>query len=279
MLDADTARLFKVLRSGNYPQKLEALIERKKDIETKYQICPVCKNVGKPVIRLSNGREAKFMYHYSSKDGKYYCSIEHVDKRMERKSRTVSCPKCKKAGLLSSRKEVHSAYEDGNKARIYGISRLVVMHGRKPCFINKEHLKELRKRYGIKNTKITTAHGVITYSNDRRIGKGVKNKLNYELSDIVNRLGLSLTGKERIMHIIRTLEGQLEAKKEGKKIRFGVEKAIEKFRKLLAVEEEKERIKVTAMEESQESEEPLLKDEWFVEHQEKLGITSKHKTI
>jgi len=271
--EASLPHLLKMLRSGDYKKKKEALLLlRKMGIDTPYRICPVCDNVGKPVIKISNGKQTHFIYHYRRGKAKYYCSVENVARQVDRKQRRLTCPKCGREGLFTRRKGVQCAYKDHIKARVYGVTRLVIRHGSEACFINKTHLKELRNRYAfIKDTKITTSHPVILYSKEGILYRGVRDKGRYDRSDLKNKLGLSLTGVKRIQHIIRTLEGQLRAKNRGKDIRFDVEKRLKEYRSILEQKqkEKEEEAKIKAKEE-EEYELPLLRDEWFVQHQEKL---------
>lgn len=268
-----STQLLKIIRSGDFQGKRDALLMlRKMDIDTGYQICPVCDRVGKRVTRISNGKETPFIYHYTASDGKHYCSIKDAVKLKKRRERKVTCPKCGREGLFSRKKCVQCAYENGDKARIYGVTRLVVRHGSKICYINKTHLKELRKKYGFKYTRITFTHPAMKFSDDI-INKEVRDKGVYDLSDLKNRFGMSLTGIKRTQHIIRTLEGQLKAKNEGKDIRFDVEKRLNEFKTILALKEGEGEEKIKAKEMERESEDPLLRDEWFVQHQEKLRST------
>lgn len=284
--------LYKTLRSGSYPEKLKALrILDKRDIYTDYVICQNCDRVGREVYRTIKGKERRFVYHYYAGSGKYYCAIS--DAQMDRKKRRITCPKCGQPGLYSKMKAANCGYWDpknadryyrryidagyvppdriSKKRSVYGVTRVIVRHGKRICHINKEHLKIIRKKHSFGDTKITTAHGVLTYSNEKRFTpkRRSRNKGKYDISDVANRLGLSLVGEKRIHHIIRTLQGQLEAKKAGKNIRFDVEERIQKWEEELdSVIQQK---KTPAKPEAMETEDPLLKDEWFLEHQKKLG--------
>lgn len=285
--------LYKILQSGSYPEKLEALqIMDKKEKDTDYIICQNCDRVGRGVIRTIKGKERRFVYHYSAGSGKYYCTVS--DAQLNRKKRRITCPKCGQPGLYSKMKAANCGYWDRKKAgsycrpyisashvlldrisrkgSVYGVTRVVVRHGKRICHINKKHLRMIRKNYGFGDTKITIAHRVLRYSAEKMFEKKMpsKNKGWYDSSDVANKLGLSLQGEERIRHIIRTLEGQLEAKKAGRNIMFDVEKRIQVWkRELDSVIQQK---KISAKTETREIENPLLKDEWFVQHQKKFGF-------
>lgn len=262
--------LYKTLQSGSYPEKLAALkILDKKGISTDYFVCTNCDRVGRDVIRTIKAKARHFVYHYSAGDGKYYCGIS--DAQDKRRKRRITCPKCGDEGLYSKVKSANSGYVQGVKISVYGVTRVIVRHRRRICYINKKHLRIIRKKYGFGDTKITTSHRVLTYSNEKRFIRksGPKNKAVYDISDVANRLGLSLVGEKRIRHIIRTLQGQLEAKKAGKNIRFDVEERIQRWKEELDSVIQQKKTPVRA--EIKETEDPLLKDEWFLEHQKRSG--------
>lgn len=285
--------LYKTLQSGSYPDKLAALhTMEERGIDTDYFVCANCERVGKDAIRTIKGKQRRFVYHYSSGDGKYYCAVS--DAQLDRKKRRIICPKCGKPGLYSKMKAANCGYWDRKKAgsycrpyfsaghvlldrisrkgSVYGVTRVVVRHGKRICHINKNHLRIIRKKYGFGDTRITIAHRVLRYSAEKVFEKKMpsKNKGWYDSSDVANKLGVSLQGEERIRHIIRTLEGQLAAKKAGRNIRFDVEKRIQVWKEELdsVIQQKKTPVKA----ETKETEDPLLRDEWFVQHQEKFGF-------
>jgi len=308
---------YQKLRSGNYTDKPKAYNILKKMSDDgndnhpafkyyQYQECHLCGRLGKIVQRKIVHYTTWYVYHYSREEGIQYCPRGGFAKKESLKQRTVMCPRCKKIGLYTKRKEVHCGYDNGIKSRLYEIVRVIVYHrGAKRCYINKKELAILRKKYGFKDTTTTWSVPVRIENENgeneiakfrRKAGSRPKlfqkkksnskyvmiyDKYYWSKSDvkIVNKLGMSLTGTQRIRHILRTLEGQLQAKKTGKEIRFDVEKKVAEWKNLLEIKEKEIEERKTREEELLQNGistgDGLLGDDLFEAHWQKIGIKNE----
>ena len=217
----------KILKSGTYPEKKKALGKMRRINEgfIEYQICPVCKCVGRLYFRKNrHGNEHQYFYHYTPKEGPRQCSYYKHDMDKKKKEKEVLCPKCHKKGTYHLRSETDKVKISGVPLRTYLVKRTVVKHGGRTCFINRAQLDWLREKYDFVRQK-TVRKARPAYDNpDDPDRKRYHTKLQRDVK---------MKGFELAEFTIRIYEGHKKAKAEGKKIGYDVDKKLADLRKLL----------------------------------------------
>lgn len=167
--------------------------------------------------------EIPYFYHYSKEEGKKYCSLNHHKARKDLEKFTVRCPKCRKKGTYSTKMEVHGTYSLGLRIGSLDIQRVVIRHGCSICYITREHLEQLRKRYAFVKQRRTTRAVKIKDGGDEDVQKYYGK----------TRLAPKLKEFEKMEFKIKILEGHKRAKEAGKQIRYDVDRKLQDCKKRL----------------------------------------------